>query len=237
MKNITKMIQPSGKWSAIIKKGKLIKISALEKGANLALLMYNKDDLTERYNMPDTLKSQHTAHLTTGNVLMSDNGRVLSSIVEDSLGWHDTISGITTRQSTYKKYGEKGYQNYQNSRHTNGFDNFSVELVRNGLSVRDIVPSVNVFSKVQCDEVGNMHYIVDHCFKGASVTFRTEMNILLILSNTPNPLDKREVFSSVPIHIEISEAKEVGLDDVCVTFRKENKRAFENTWDYNTLTN
>ena len=54
--------------------------------------------------MPDTLKAQFISSLTKGNVLMSDNGRVLASIVEDSLGWHDTISGYTTRLLTDEKY-------------------------------------------------------------------------------------------------------------------------------------
>ena len=30
------------------------------------------------------IEGQHTAHLTRGNVLMSDNGRAMVSIVEDS---------------------------------------------------------------------------------------------------------------------------------------------------------
>jgi len=34
----------------------------------------NWENPTERYNMPDTLKAQHTAHLTRGHVLYSDFG-------------------------------------------------------------------------------------------------------------------------------------------------------------------
>ena len=34
-----------------------------------------------------------------------------------------------------------------------------------------------------------MHYDENHCKKGATVTLRTEMDILFIVSNTPNPLD------------------------------------------------
>lgn len=41
---------------------------------------------------------------------MSDNGRVLASIVEDSLGWHDSITGYTTREMTDEKYGKASYQ-------------------------------------------------------------------------------------------------------------------------------
>lgn len=65
------------KWSGFIGKGKYIHFKSLGDNANISVLLYNLIDRSERYNMPDTLKAQYTAHLTRGNVLMSDNGRVL----------------------------------------------------------------------------------------------------------------------------------------------------------------
>ena len=69
--------------------------------------MYNMLDTSERYNMPDTLKAQFISSLTKGNVLMSDNGRVLASIVEDSLGWHDTCLLYTSSASNVQTMGWK----------------------------------------------------------------------------------------------------------------------------------
>jgi len=228
-------IRPGGKWSGNIGKGKLIRFTALDKGANVSLLMYNSRDLSERYNMPDTLKAQHTSHLTKGNVLMSDNGRVMASIVEDSLSWHDTICGYTTRALTDEKYGKTIYQEKRNEWLRSGEENLSVELVRNGLGLRDLVPVVNLFSKVYCDDEGNMHFVEEHCGKEATVTLRTEMDILLVLSNTPNPLDTEISYSSVPVKIEVFPAATVDSLDYCVNYRPENRRAFENTWEYYTL--
>ncbi len=119
-----KTIPAGGKWSGVISKGKHICFTALEKGANLSVLFYNPKDLTERYNMPDTLKAQHTSHLTTGHVLMSDNGRAIASIVADTLGWHDSISGYTTRELTDQKYGKTTYQELRNDWHRSGHENF-----------------------------------------------------------------------------------------------------------------
>ncbi|TES51710.1 urea carboxylase-associated family protein [Halalkalibacterium halodurans] len=233
--NWTKTIPAGGKWSGVISKGKQVRFTALEEGANLSLLLYNPNDTSERYNMPDTLKAQHTSHLTTGHVLMSDNGRVMASIVDDTLGWHDSISGYTTRELTDDKYGKTTYQKLRNEWYRSGQENFLVELVRNGLGKRDFVPNVNLFSKVFCDEAGDMNYVLGHCPKGATVTLRTEMDLLVLLSNTPNPLDPRTTYPSVPVTIEVVEADEVTEDDVCLNFRPENRRAFENTWEYETL--
>ncbi len=97
------------------------------------------------------------------------------------------------------------------------------------------MPNVNLFSKVFCDEAGDMNFVVDHCQKGATVTLRTEMDLLVVLSNTPNPLDPKTTYPSVPVSIEVSKANEVKEDDYCLNFRPENRRAFENTWEYETL--
>lgn len=73
-KLFTKEFRPGEKWSGLIGKNKYIHFKALGDNANVSILLYNMRDTSERYNMPDTLKAQYTAHLTKGNVLMSDNG-------------------------------------------------------------------------------------------------------------------------------------------------------------------
>lgn len=231
----SKVIPPGGKWSGMIGRGKLLRFSALAAGANLSILMYNSRELSERYNMPDTLKAQHTSHLTKGNVLMSDNGRVMASIVEDSLGWHDTICGHSTRAGIDAKYGVTNYQEQRNGWLRSGEENFIMELVRNGLDQRDLVPAVNLFAKVFCNERGDMHFCPGHCPREATVTLRTEMDLLLVLSNTPNPLDTQSGYPSVPVMVEVLPALPVDSLDYCVNYRPENRRAFENTWKYYAL--
>ena len=234
-KIFTKQFRPGEKWSGAIGKGKYIHFKALGDNANISILMYNLRDTSERYNMPDTLKAQYTSHLTKGNVLMSDNGRVFASIVQDSLGWHDSISGYTTRTMTDEKYGKTSYQKQGNDFYRCGEENFKIELVRNNMGKRDIVPCLNLFSKVYVEEDGSMHYDTEHCKEGATVTLRTEKDIIFVASNTPNPLDPSEKYPSVPVLMEVYNAPAVDLTDYCVNFRDENYRAFENTWDYNNL--
>lgn len=236
MKKIfTKLFRPGEKWSGGIGRHKYLHFKAFGKNANLSVLLYNLLDTSERYNMPDTLKAQYTAHLTKGNVLMSDNGRVLASIVEDSLGWHDTISGHTTRAMTDEKYGINTYQKSRNAFYRCGEENFKVELVRNNMDRGDLVPCVNLFSKVYVDEDGSMHYVDGHCQEGATVTLRTEMDLIFIASNTPNPLNPDTTYPEVVVQMDVYDAPPTDLEDYCVNFRQENYRAFENTWDYYNL--
>lgn len=59
--------------------------------------------------------------------------------------------------------------------------------------------------------------------------------MILILSNTPNPLNESTEYPDVSVLVEVYNAPEVDLMDECVNHRPENYRAFENTWDYYNL--
>ncbi|MFS0723639.1 urea amidolyase associated protein UAAP1 [Paenibacillus sp. 1P07SE] len=228
-------LPPGAKWSGIIGRGKAMTFTAEESGANLSMLLYNAADLSERYSMADSLKAQYTAFLSHGRVLMSDNGRVLAAITSDTLGWHDTICGHTTAEEIETVYGHTNYQQHRNDRLRNGFDNFIIELTKAGLGPRDLVPNVNLFSKVVSDEAGMLQHLPGHCPAGASVTLRAEMDLLLVLSNTPHPLDRSARYPSVPVTMEVADAPATGAGDEWVEKRAENRRAYENTWSYYRL--
>ena len=92
-------------WSGVLRRGMALRIVDSEGGANLAAVFYRHDEPLERYNMADTLKAQHTAHLTRGHVLYSDMGRVMASITADTLGWHDPLGGLGDAELFADKYG------------------------------------------------------------------------------------------------------------------------------------
>src|SRR5881227_3108886 len=98
-------IHGGASWSFLLRRGNSLRLTDLEGRANAATLLYNQDCLVERYNMPDTLKAQHTAHLTAGFVLYSDMGRVLASITADTRGWHDPLGGHNDARAVREKYG------------------------------------------------------------------------------------------------------------------------------------
>src|SRR5688572_10173236 len=96
-------------WSWVLRRHDVLRLTDLEGGANVSMLLYNRDQLDERYNMPDTLKAQHTAFLTQGRVLYSDMGRILCSMITDTCGWHDTIAGVSDAALVTQKWGTSRY--------------------------------------------------------------------------------------------------------------------------------
>jgi len=143
-------------WSRRMKRNEVLRIVDVAGSACVSALLYNAREPLERYNMADTLKAQFTAFLTSGRVLYSDMGRVLCSIIGDTCGWHDTISGCGDALSSVAQFGEGGYQELRNDFHRNARDNFLVELAKHGLGKRDIGANVNFFARVVADDQGNL---------------------------------------------------------------------------------
>src|SRR4028119_379782 len=150
------LIQPGATWSHVLKRGTAVRIVDIMGGANVGAMFYNAELPVERYNMPDTLKAQHIARLTKDFVLYSDMGRVLCSVVSDSVGWHDPIGGLSNAAMVTAKYGLSSYQESRNDYHKNALDSFLVELGKFGLGARDLTANVNFFSKVQVGLDGMM---------------------------------------------------------------------------------
>ncbi len=215
--------------SFIMRRGQTLRLTDLEGGANLSALFIHHDEKTERYNMADTLKAQHTFHLTRGYVCYSDMGRVLCSITADTVGWHDTVCGVSDAALVREKYGEARYQTHRNTMHRNGRDSLLVELEKWGLGKRDLVANVNFFSKVTVAEDGRLAFQPGHSPAGGLVDLRFEMNTLVAFSSCPHPLDPSPVYAPKPVKLTAFRGDPPGDDDYCRNFRPENRRGFENT--------
>lgn len=219
-------------WSGLIRRGMALRITDMEGGANLSALMYNPEDKLERYNMPDTLKAQHTAFLTSGNVCYSDMGRVMCSIISDQLGWHDTICGVSDAAMVEARYGKTDFQTQRNAMYRNGKDGLLVELAKYGLGKRDLVPNVNFFSKVQADEAGQLSFVPGHSKAGNFIDVRFDMNVLLVLSSAPHVLDSASEYKPATVRLTAWHSGLAARDDVCRSACPQNGRGFINTERY-----
>ncbi len=215
-------------WSLRLRKGSQLTLTDLEGGANVGMLFYNPEDLLERYNAPDTLKCQHTFKLTKGNCLYSDMGRIFCSIVDDTLGWHETVCGNISNEKVKALWGGVSYQEARNDWQLSGNTSFLVELAKYGLGIKDMASNLNLFSKVSVDSEGNLLLAEQHSSAGEKISLRFEMDTLVVIHTCPHPLSTVEQYPSKPVGVEISDANPILDDDICVTHCAENARGFEN---------
>ena len=223
-------------WSLVMPAGSLLKMTDVEGGANVGMLFYNPRNLLERYNAPDTLKCQHTLKLTKGHCLYSDMGRIFASIIEDSVGWHDTIGGNLSHTAMQRKWGVKDYQTYRNDWTLSGEQAFLVELAKYGLNRRDMAANLNLFSKVTVDTQGNLQFISNHSQAGDLIELRFEMDTLVLFHTCPHPLNPAPAYPKKAIHYQLCQAAPVTTDDFCKNFRPENQRGFQNNALYHLTT-
>jgi hypothetical protein len=219
-------------WSGVIRRGVTLRLTALQAGANVSALLFNFENPTERYNMPDTLKAQHTAFLTRGHVCYSDMGRVLCSITADTAGWNDTLCGASDDALIEQKYGVKRFQEHRNAMFRSAREGFLKELAKWGLGKRDVSANINFFSKVTADHDGALIFAPRHTKPNDYLDLRFEMSALVVLSTCVHPLDPTPEYAPMPVRMTAWRSGTAPADDPCRNACPENQRGFINTERY-----
>ena len=225
----SEIVPGSGHWSWRMPRGSAIRFVALEDGPNVSAVLYSALEKLERYNMPDSLKAQHTAHYQAGHVLMSDMGRSLASVTADSLGWHDPLGALLDNERMALKYGERRYEDARNGMYRSGKDGLLIEIGKYGLSKRDLIAPVNLFSKVSVDAQGRFQFAPNHAKAGDFVELRFDMDVIFAISTAPHALDPNPAYAPKKVGLLAWRCGAAPANDACRAFRPENARALHNS--------
>jgi urea carboxylase-associated protein 2 len=217
-----------GHRSFVLKRGQLLRLTDVEGDANVSLMLFNAHEKTERLNLPDSLKCQHTAKLTRGHCLYSDMGNVLAAITTDTCGWSDSLGGVLSAEEALEKYGQGRYQELRNGYHRNGVDNLLIELGKWGLGLSDLLMTLNLFSRVDVDSHGQLHFVAGNSKAGDCIDLYAPMDTLVVLTALQHPMDPNPVYAPKPLTLSWMRA-DASVADVCREARAENQRGFINT--------
>ena len=216
-------------WHGIIKRGNTLRVTDLAGSQGVSMICYNADSPIERLNVADTAKIQFNAFLKQGMVLYSDMGRILGSITADTSGHHDLICGCSNAASNAAKYGAGTYNKYGESDYNNSRNNFLKALAKRGLTRKDLMPNLNLFSRVAVRPNGDLEYVTGYEAAGSYVDLRAEMNLLVVISNCPHVLHPATVYQPQPIQLTVWRSPTPTPDDLCRTANEEVVRGFINT--------
>lgn len=207
-------------WTARLKGGETIRIVNRSGRSCVSLQAWNSLDPSERLNHADTIKVQWAATLRKGRIILSDMGRVMFSIVEDTSFMHDTLAGGSTAATNAARYGQVPARNTR--------DNFVLAAGKLGLDRRDVTTCISFFAPVNVDAAGRFTWNAAGRTAGDFVDLRAEMDMLIALSNCPHPLDPAPIYDPQPVDIVGYSAGAAASDDLCRTASAEAVRAFEN---------
>ena len=200
-------------WTTALTMGEVLQIEGAP-GTSVALAAWVAGDPTERLNLPDAVKVQWTTELRKGRILLSDMGRVLLSIIEDSSGAHDALTGGSSPATV-----PPGTRNCR--------ENMLLAAAKLGLHPRDLPAVLSLFAPVRVDAEGRFAWRPALLGQGDWVALRAERNLVVALSNTRHPLDPA-TGPEPAVTVRRLTAVPVAADDLCRTASAEAIRAFEN---------
>ncbi|MCL8025280.1 urea amidolyase associated protein UAAP1 [Nocardioides bruguierae] len=220
-------IAGGGYGHRVLARGTHLRLTDLTGDACASVLLHSATSPWERLNVADTVKVQWQVYSGTGQLLLSDQARVLASLVDDTSGHHDAVFGTTTQAANAARYGDGSPQGPTPA----GRELFVLGATKNGLGRRDLPGCVSFFQGVRVDEAGRGVW-QGSAGAGASVTLRLEMPAILLLANTAHPLDPRQEFTSGPLDVLAWRGAPTAPDDDLWSAFPEGRRAFENTLDH-----
>jgi uncharacterized protein len=221
-------IGAGGYASRVIARGTTVTFTDLAGDACASLLLFNADNRVERLNVADTMKVQWNAYLAQGRLILSDMGRVLATIIEDTAGTHDCFCGVSSALANAQRYGDGG----NHSAFPDGRSRFRLALARHGLGRKDLHPCINLFKGVRITDDGATIAEIGPFAPERRVVLRAEMNLLVVVANCPHPLDPRSSYSVTPLRLSACEGLPTTDDDPIRSATPEGLRAYLNTEDF-----
>ncbi|GAA2746703.1 urea carboxylase-associated family protein [Kitasatospora cinereorecta] len=213
----------------VLARGTELRLTDLDGDACAHLLLFCADRPWERLNTADTVKVLWNAYLGPGHLLLSDQGRVLASVVADTSGRHDALTGTSTLARNTARYGDGTAQSPSPA----GRELFKLAALKNGLSPRDLPPSVSFFQGVRIAPDGSTVF-TGSAGPGAGVTLRAEQDVTVLLANVPHPLDPRPAYTCGRLEVLAHRAAPTAPGDPLWEATPEGRRAFLNTVDHLT---
>ncbi|MEO1489063.1 MAG: urea amidolyase associated protein UAAP1 [Pseudomonadota bacterium] len=216
-----------------INRGGRLRLIDLEGDACASFQIFNAEMPTERLNIADTVKVQWNGYFGVGEgkarLFLSDMGRVLMSILEDTAGTHDGFCGASNEELSSAKYGkgEKKGRYFLNTR-----DRFLLGVGKHGLGRKDVHPCVNLFKGAVIEDDGAITPQIGPFEPGRQVILRAEMDLMLVIANCPHVMDPREEWTVTPLRATAWRAPITPEDDPVRNATPESLRAYLNVEDY-----
>ena len=173
----------------------MLRIVDLEGCQAVDTLIFDAARSDVRYNAPNTVKLANSVYMSKGVVLYDDLAQPMMTVVEDTVGRHDTLAGCCSREINKVRYGQPGKWSCR--------DNFLGTLAELGMNGRDIPPNINFFMHVPVDGKGGI-FIDDGLSKpGDYVDLRAEKDVLVVISNCPQELNPCSGGRPTPIQLTL----------------------------------
>jgi len=187
------VVAPGEPWSSVLRKGEILRIIDMEGQQAVDFICFNAHDTKETYDNTVTVRLAARPFLRKGDVLYSNLANPMFTMVEDTIGNHDTICGCCSAEINYLRYKVKDTPSCR--------ANFLRELAKYGLDSRSLVPNINLFMNIPIDVNGELQIRAPLSRPGDHVDLAAEMDCLAVISNCPQILNPANNFNPTPVRM------------------------------------
>ena len=195
MPNQPMIVDAKQPWSGLVKRGQVLTIKDTHGQQAVDFLCYDADNTADRYSATNTVKVQGNVYVGNGTVLYADSGKPLLTVIEDTVGRHDTIYGCCSNPNNKLRYGVETTESC--------YTNFTQELQKHDMDVTSIVPNINWFMSVPVLDDGSAGVSDVELEPGSYVRLLAECNVLAVLSNCPQMHNPCNGYNPTPIEVSI----------------------------------
>jgi urea carboxylase-associated protein 2 len=220
-------VAPGGYAHKVVAAGTTILLSDLEADACAHLLLFRADQPWERLNVADTVKVQWQAYTAAGQLLLSDQGRALATVLSDTSGRHDALCGTSTLLHNTERYESGSPEGGSPA----GRELFVLAGAKHGLAPRDLPPSISFFKGVRVEPDSGRLIWLGGCGSPSTVEVKAELPLVVLVANTTHPLDPTPEWHGSALGITAWRGQPTGPGDAAWSSSPERERAYLNTAD------
>lgn len=175
---VRKEIIPPQKYLGLeLDAGQVLRVVDLEGKQVPDLVCFNRADVTEKLSCNNSRLINKRWLLTTGNVLYSDEGNDMLTIVDDTVGIHHASGGCCNEGANRRRYGIPGTLNCRT--------NMALAAAHLGITEKDIPGAFCPFMNVIQHEDGRYEIVEPTSKPGDHIDLRAEMDVFVSISNCP----------------------------------------------------
>jgi uncharacterized protein YcgI (DUF1989 family) len=198
---LDEIIPPRGGTAFPMYAGQLCRVIDLEGQQVADFLCFDRHDPVDKLSVENTQLLNGTLFISTGHVLYSTRCTPLMTIVADTCGVHDLISGSCSEQSNALRYKVRGTPNCRST--------FERVLRPHDIPLAEIPYSFNIFMNTTVSPEGGTRIEEPKSKPGDYVDLRAEIDLLIAISNCPQERNPCNAWNPTTMQVIVYEAAAV----------------------------
>jgi urea carboxylase-associated protein 1 len=176
-------------------RGQVLRVVDLEGQQVTDVVAFNREDLGERLNAETTMLINRSIRPTTGQVLYSEDGRPMLTIVADTVGRNYLAGAMCSEEANFLRYGVRDTPNCR--------DNVARAVAPWGITKRQVQGALATFLNMVHHPDGRTEIVEPTSKPGDHIDLRAEMDLLVAVSNCPQERNPCNGWHPTPVEIVV----------------------------------